>query len=164
MALQTLSPLSAADTWILEEQWSDPGQAVKMGLCFLCCSVLVYWQQNKNRSCLDTRTPEKNNACQNFAWWGHIYIFLVDKPVSKSPGVPPAGVLGMRDRCGSALGLDPWWRALGRLSPAVGKASPTASPVRWRSDVYLKTVLAAVQLLGIFVKLVFLYAVWNGLE
>lgn len=31
MALQTLSPLSAADTWILEEQWSDPEQAIKDG-------------------------------------------------------------------------------------------------------------------------------------
>lgn len=81
------------------------------------------------------------------------------KPVSKSPEVPPAGVLGVRDGCGSALGLDPRWRALGRLNTAVGKASPAASPVRRRSDVYLKTVLAAVQLLGIFVKLVFLYAV-----
>lgn len=149
---------------------SDPGRAVEWPWAgskdgaLLSVLLSFYWQWNKNRSSLDTQTAEKSNVCQNSLFWGHIDTFLVGKPVSKSPEVLRAGVLGIRDGCGSALGWDPRWRTLGRLNTAVGKSSPTASPVRRRSDVYLKTVLAAVRLLGIFVKLVFLYAVWNGLE
>lgn len=118
----------------------------------------------QNQELLAHPNTRINQCLSRSPRWGHIYTSLVGKPVSRSPGIPPAGVLGIRDGNGSALGLDPPWRE-SPWKAAQGKASPTASPVWWRADVYLKTVWAAVQLRGIFVKMVFFICrvKWTGI-
>lgn len=61
-----------------------------MELDCLSCSVFVYWQQNKTRSCLDTQTPEKNRVCVQIPSLGAFQL-----PSLKSPAVPPAVSWGL---------------------------------------------------------------------
>lgn len=132
--------------------WSDPGQAVKVELDCLSCSVFLYWQQNRNRSCWDTQTPEKNQQClSTFPHWGHICAFLVDKPVPShlQSLVMLSWGLGM----GMALPLDQIHDGEPLEGSTAGKASPTASPGWWRGDVYLKNSVSSCSTSGYICKI-----------
>lgn len=64
---------------------------------------------------MDTQTPEKNPPVSVQIPSLRAYLCFPGGQASpKSPAVPPAAVLGIRDGDGSALGSDLRWRTLGR--------------------------------------------------
>lgn len=154
VALQALGkphPLTAADTLVLQEQQCQPQQVLKIELCFLSSSeFLICWQQNKTSSCLDNQTTDKSGGCQDFLLTGPVRAFLVGKSLSHLEA-PSVCVTVIRAGFCFPLGLNTCWRAPGRLLPV------TQPSVRWRSDVYLPTELAAVQSSGYICKIGLLY-------
>lgn len=151
-------PLTAADTLVLKEQQLASTGSKDRALLSVLIRVFIYWQWNKNEL-LGQPNYRRNWWLSNFLLMGHIYTFLVGKPVFESPGSPFC--LCHDDQ--GWISLSSWikymmespWKAPS-CGTTVGEVSFTQRALYDREVMFtFKQCQQLLKLLGIFVKLVF---------